>query len=177
MNKNETAACLALLAAAYPTNTVSQETAMVYHAVLGNLDSVDVLKAAQMLIATEYWFPSPAAILRQVAANDGTLAPAAIEAWAETLVQVRVVGRMGTPIFGHPTIDQAVKSLGWNNICMSENIDILRGQFLRAYGGMADAHDNAILRGMSALVRDFGGSVALAEPTRGLTSHRGLGRG
>ena len=177
MQKTETAACLALLAAAYPSNAVTQETAMVYHAVLGNLDYGDVLKAAQMLIATEHWFPSPAAILRQVAVNDGTLAPAAIEAWAEILVQVRVVGRMGSPIFFHPLIAEAVRAVGWNNICMSDNIDILRRQFLRAYGGMADAHDNAILRGMSALVRDFGGLVALGEPTRGLTPHRGLGRG
>lgn len=67
--------------------------------------------------------------LRSYAAN----VPSSYQAWQEVLQQFSLTSSYGVPIFSHPLIDKAVRTLGWRNLCMSENQTADRARFIQAY--------------------------------------------
>ena len=52
---------------------------------------------------------------------------------------------MGMPEFAHATTEAVVKAIGWRNICMSENADVLRSNFIKLYNDMATQADRITL--------------------------------
>jgi hypothetical protein len=55
------------------------------------------------------------------------------EAWDAVTWAAQYVGRYQTPEWPHPAIAATVKAIGWVEICNSENLSVLRGQFARLY--------------------------------------------
>lgn len=137
MNKHETAGMLAYLSAAYPRVAITKETARVFHEVLNHLEHEKVMEACREIVRESEFFPSAAEVLRSVARAQGVLSPPATAAWTDVLKQVNRHGMQGTPEFAHATIAAVVQSLGWRNICMSENQEVLRSNFLRMYDEVA----------------------------------------
>jgi hypothetical protein len=159
VNKHETAEVLGYLAAAFPNAKVTKQTAIVFHDVLSALPASDVMVAAKELVRECEFFPSPAQILNAVGRLSGTTSPSSGMAWQEVLRQVGEKGRMGVPEFSHATTEAVVKAIGWRDICMSENVDVLRSNFLRMYDGMAKSLDREALKELVSRSND-----ALEQP-------------
>lgn len=140
MNRSEVAALLAVCAAAYPHVNVSKETASLYAEMLADLDPQVAMGAVRRLIATSQFFPTVAAIREQAAAMVEPLAPSPAKAWAEVMAKMREVGRSTVPEWSHPTIAAAVATLGWRDLCMSDNQAVSRAHFWKVYDAAAREH-------------------------------------
>ena len=137
MNKHETASMLAYLSAAYPNVAVTKDTARVFHEVLGELDYQRVMEGCREIVRESAFFPSAAEVLKSVARTQGVLSPPATAAWNDVMTQVSRLGMQGVPEFAHATTAAVVQSLGWRNICMSMNQEVLRSNFLKMYEELA----------------------------------------
>lgn len=140
MNRTEVANLLAICAAAYPHVTVTKQTAVVYAEMLADIDLGVAQKALKRLIATSQYFPTVAAIREQCAALTNPFAPSLASAWGEVISQIRNVGHGKQPDWSHPSIAVAVSTIGWREICLSENQAVLRAHFWKVYEVIAREH-------------------------------------
>ena len=146
MNKTEVANLLALCASAYPHVVITKETAIVYAEMLADLDLKVAMEAVKKLIATSQYFPTVAAIREQCASIVTPFAPSLASAWAEVTHHVRHLGHGRQPEWSHPSIATTVDTLGWRELCMSENQAVMRAHFWKVYEAVAREHrTNAIL--------------------------------
>lgn len=140
MTKGEIAKLLAVLAAAYPKFEANDVKVHVWHEMLGDLDYAVVSMAVKKLIM-QNTFPPAIAEVRKVAAeltNPENLTSS--EAWGEVTSAIRNYGycREGEALASmSPTTAQLVRYMGWREICMSEDIGVICGQFLRMYEQIA----------------------------------------
>lgn len=58
MNRRDVAAVLGILTAAWPNQTLPEQTVAVWMDMLADLDPADAQQAARTLVKTEQWFPS-----------------------------------------------------------------------------------------------------------------------
>lgn len=52
------------------------------------------------------------------------------EAWTEVKDRIHYVGHHGCPTWTHPLVEQAVETMGWWDLCMSENVMADRAHFI-----------------------------------------------
>lgn len=57
----------------------------------------------------------------------------AAEAWADVEAQILATGYIGSPQFANPITAAVVRSMGWRNLCASEQPWVERAQFMRMY--------------------------------------------
>lgn len=162
MTKHETATMLGYLAAAYPNATVTKETARVFHEVLQGLEHGMVMSACREIVRESAFFPSASEVLRSVARTQGVLSPSSTMAWGEVLEQVRLNGMRTIPEFAHATTAAVVKAIGWRNICMAENQEVLRSNFLRMYEEVSKENDRKSL------------SLVATDPSNALGTQKAL---
>ena len=168
MNKHETAEILGYLSAAYPNAKVTKETAIVFHDMLKELAQDRVYEAAKEMVRESDFFPSPAQLLKSVARSQGLLSPSATVAWQDVLRQVQINGTRSIPQFAHDTTAEVVKAVGWRDICMSENVDVLRSNFLRMYKDMAvDIDRMRLAEAFVSAPNALEGQKALSEGSEG----------
>jgi len=154
MTHPDLAAALKTLRLAFPGGQATAETLVLYADRLADLDPADVVAAIDRLINTakpKYgnYFPSIAEI-RELAVVGGTTDGAAELAWAEVLREVRRVGwnnrgffRDGVhhdppkPQFSSAITEAAVESVTWRMICLSEEPERVREQFLWTWKNLA----------------------------------------
>ena len=95
---------------------------------------------------TEKWPPTVADIRQLCADMMGALSPAPEDAWAEVMRVARVYGStMQIPPWSHPAIEQAVNSIGYREICMSDRVDVLRAHFTKTYEGYRSRVNQQVL--------------------------------
>ena len=145
MNPTETAKILAVCSVAFPQYPVTKESVAIYQDLLGDLEYVQVEKAVRDLLKTTDKWLSVAAIRRKVAENGKQLAPSKATAWAEVREAAATIGRSGRPEWSHPSIAEAVRTIGWYDICMSTNQETTRAQFWRCYEEIVKEHDTYVL--------------------------------
>lgn len=126
-----------VVSVAFPNWKVTEETYEIYYQLLGDIPAEE-LKAAVLHCLTEAgraFAPSVGEIRGAVAELRGMASnvPSPFRAWQEVLGQFRETGSYGTPKFSHPLIDQAVRQMGWRELCMSENQIADRARFLQCY--------------------------------------------
>ena len=148
MNATETARLLAICAATFPQYPITKETVSVYAEMLADVPYDHAERGLRDLLMTTDRWPSIAAIRRKVAERMGTLAPEKALAWAEVRAQITAVGRQGSPNFSHPVIREAVRTFGWWELCMSENLETTRAQFWRVYDELQTNHDRQAITGI-----------------------------
>jgi hypothetical protein len=140
MTKGEVAKLLVVLAASYPRFEVDDVKVQVWYEMLGDLDYAVANMAVKKLIM-QNTFPPAIAEVRKAAAeltNPENLTSS--EAWGEVTSAIRKYGyyREGEALASmSPTTAQVVRYMGWREICMSEDIGVIRGQFLRMYEQIA----------------------------------------
>jgi hypothetical protein len=140
MTRNDVVRMLGFIAMTYPNVTISDGTPEAWYALLGDLDAEQAMFALRRLLMAQTIpsLPTPGAIRQEAATVADPSLPIPAEAWGEVIKQIRHIGHWGRPNFSHPLIAKAVEIMGWRDICVSEEPDVVRGQFLKIYGTLAD---------------------------------------
>jgi hypothetical protein len=103
-----------------------------------HVDSFDVAKGAIIRHAqTSQFPPTPAELLKHVAEiTDPSSQMSGAEAWGLAIRAARNFGArkekealLSLPV----SVRQVVKEFGWREFCLSENLDVIRGEFLKMY--------------------------------------------
>jgi hypothetical protein len=136
MSRADIVELFALISAAYPKDqafaNADKPTALMWYEMLKDMP-FEAVKAALAKHAAISRFPPTIADLR------AAIAPNTIpqeEAWGIVLKAIRDYGcyrqteaRDSMP----PEVWQTVDRMGWRELCMSENVDVIRAQFMRMY--------------------------------------------
>lgn len=162
-DKKEIAQIVGVISAAYPNFSPTPQTVEVYYQCLNDLP-VDELKAATLQCISELgrkFAPSVGELRGAVAEirKSSMNTPSAYEAWQEVLQQMSAVGSYGIPEFSSPLIQRVVRSLGWRNLCLSENQTADRARFLQAYEQVLEraTHENMLLPEVRNYIEARGG--------------------
>lgn len=175
MNVTETAKVVAMLSASYPNWSPSKETVAMYHRAFGDLSSENVMAAAEVWVMTEERYPTIAGLRKLAASLTGSLALSADEAWLEVSTVAYEYGtdRDGRPRWSTDLVRQAVRTIGYWEICVSSNPSAVRAQFLKVYGELKSRHDSQIITSVG-----FTGEQRLAltsSSTVGLSRSQSVG--
>jgi hypothetical protein len=135
VTRQEVAELLAMISAYWPEFVHQGEVSVrAWHLVLADIPADVTREALLLLAATRTFPPKPAELLDAVAElslpPDERLSPA--EAWGLVVDAVRKVGFYGEPDLPG-LVGQAVRIVGWREICTSENVEANRAHFLRVY--------------------------------------------
>lgn len=133
MTTDDAVRLLEILAAAYPSATLSEATIAVYVRLLLDLPQEKALAGVTALIAQERYLPSIAQI-REAVADIADALPDSETAWREVSSQVRSCGTWHKPVFSHPLVARVVQAIGWYDLCLSTHPETDRAHFLRLYG-------------------------------------------
>jgi len=154
---SEVTTCLAALVAAYPPVTMSAETEAIYTTFLRDVDAKTGYEAVATWIATSdpARFPRISELRKACERIAGNGPPDVDRVLAEVQRAVHKVGAYRVPHWSHPAIADAVEAIGWSSICASEEPEILRAQFRRAYEGASQRHRDPAAR---ALAKEIAGS-------------------
>lgn len=138
MTKGETAKILAVLAASYPKFDVDDLKVQVWHEMLGDLDYKLVQVAVQKLILESPYPPAIADVRKQVVEimQDPDDDIDAATAWGEVIRALNHYGyyRPEEALASmSPRTAKVVRMMGWQEICMSEEPSVIRGQFMKMY--------------------------------------------
>jgi hypothetical protein len=137
-----------VMSLAWPNYKAKPGTIDVYASVLTDIPA-DVLQVAgkQLIASGGEFFPS-ASLLRTTALSmmSGRQSSiSAYEAWEEVQQQVALCGDYyrytrgicnKVPVWSSPVVEKAVKSVGYMRICETDNEDVVRAHFFKAYDGL-----------------------------------------
>ena len=159
MTKREFLAIMGLLSAGTRTE-ISESTTEAYWEMLQDLDGETALLGAKKLLASEEkpYFPSIGAIRRAVAdiASPDELTPG--DAWGLVRKAISNYGyyREDEALSSvPPVVARAIQNIGWQDICMSEEPEITRAQFMRVFTQRQEAE-----REQAALPADVRRAIA-----------------
>lgn len=96
-----------------------------------------IIKACESLLASK---AAPDSVLAENAKS-------ATMAWAEVMQAMSDYGIHQVPQWSSKSVEQAVRAMGWRNLCYAEesNIGVLRAQFMKIYDGiLKDRADRAV---------------------------------
>jgi hypothetical protein len=81
------------------------------------------------------FFPKPAQLLRAAIEimGDHNGVPDPYAAWELLQAEIQRIGHQGAPQFDQPALAEAVKRLGWRQLCLSDNQISERARFLDCY--------------------------------------------
>jgi len=134
MNRSEAAKIVALLQAAYPGVSMSEATVSVYESLLKDIDADVGKRAVERLICTNRFVPTIAEIRETCVLVRHGSARAGAEAWGDVGQAIRRFGSYRQPKFEDQAVAQAVKCLGWRNLCLgSSNESADRARFCEIY--------------------------------------------
>lgn len=138
MKKTEIVKLLAVINAAFPNMQITEAMVDLWHELLSDID-FNLAKAAVKKILLESPYPPTIAEIRKQAAEimmpeENKIDPA--EAWGEVERAIRYYGSyMEEEALASmsPAVAKVVKYIGWREICLSEEPEVVRGQFLKMY--------------------------------------------
>lgn len=116
-------------------------TAKLWHEMLKDVPFKVAKKALLKVLATAKYFPTVAEVLEAIADIAGPRIDTAAEAWGEVERAIRLYGhyRESEALASmSPRVAKVVKYLGWQEICLSEEPGVVRGQFLKMYAQVAE---------------------------------------
>lgn len=135
-----------------------------------------ILQAAVLKVCRESaFFPSVAQIVEAANALDprSEKLPTAAEAWEEVEQQICAVGIYKKPVFSCDLVRRAARSIGWLQLCCSENPAADRAHFLRLYESMKNKRSEAKeieqvmkIAGVGDLIRALAGGRTKQEASR-----------
>ena len=138
MTKQEIGALLALATANFPSMQEKdmRPTANLWSEMLSDIP-FDIAKAALIkVLATARFWPTVAEIREAAAEIINPQLPSPMDAWGEVVRAVKIYGlyRQEEGLNSlSPITKRVVQNIGWREICLCEQPDIIRGQFRMAY--------------------------------------------
>lgn len=143
MSKLDVIKLLGMIAVAYPNmKEVDDLTVKTWYECLSDID-LEVALAAVKKNILESPFPPTIADIRKQVADVVTLEEDRLDtskAWGEVVKAMQVHGsysEIEALKSMSPITRKVVKYIGWREICLSENLGVIRGQFLRMYETVA----------------------------------------
>lgn len=160
MKKHEIAQLLTVIAAAYPKFPQINDTMVNIWAEMFKDIDYKVANIAVKKIILENTFPPSIAELRQAIVDITTPKEEKLDAgqaWGQVTKAIKNYGLYRPDeAFASmsPMTQKTVENIGWQNICMSENLDVLRGQFRMMYETMEtrEKQDKLIPADMKVLI-------------------------
>lgn len=147
MSLDECLTVIEILAGAYPgrrgfeTDAACIRTAKVWQNLLSDLPVQAVLMAVEKHCICSVYPPTVAEIRTVISeAVHPDLQLAASDAWGEVTRAVRMYGMYQEERALQSLSERTrrvVKSMGWRELCSSEEVDVIRGQFRKAYEGIS----------------------------------------
>lgn len=138
MKQSEVGKLLTLIATAYPDKFKSDDAKInLWHSLLKDIDYPLALLALQSHLSTSAFIPTIADI-RKAAANaqDTDSEIDSGQAWGEVMSAIKNFGiyRPEEAFQSmNPKAARVAKQIGWQEICLCEEIGVVRGQFLKMY--------------------------------------------
>lgn len=166
MNYQETLELLSLARAALPAGPGFdlEPTAQVWQRLLADLPAPLASAALERCLASSDRFPTPASLRNAATELWSGAVPTWAEAWKEVRQAVLSCGysREREALDSmHPIAAHTARCLGWRDICLAENTEVVKGQFRMAYDQLARRYEQE--RSLPAHL----GSGALPLPTHG----------
>jgi hypothetical protein len=124
------------LFAAYPNTQIADETMGVYVENLIDIPLGELQVIIKQAIATHKFLPTVAEIRDMRHGLQHFEQLTYVEAWDTVVKEIRRIGSYGAPQFQDPITARVVKSMGWRELCMSENPGIDRAQFRDMYNAL-----------------------------------------
>ena len=142
MNKKEVTTLLALAAANFPNMQEKdlRPTATLWEKMLSDMPYEVAEKALIRVLSTAKYFPTVAEIREAAVINTQPQLPTAGEAYEKVLKAIRWFGsyREGEALETlDPITRKATQAIGWKSLCLSEEPDVVRGQWRKAYEAIA----------------------------------------
>jgi hypothetical protein len=149
MTKKDIAKLLAIIAAAYPQFEANDLKVSVWQEMLGDLNYELVQQAVKICILRSDFPPSIAAIRKSAADLASPDKLSAAEAWGMVINAIRHYGsyRSVDAFKSMPLeVTETAKLMGWQEMCRAENVEVIRGQFIKLYESQSKrAAERAIL--------------------------------
>ena len=138
MNKDEFKKFFRYISSVTTDTNPSPERAQVYWDILNDLDFQVAMIAAKKVIATleNPFLPMPAVFRSMALSVTGKTTVSAPDAYAEVLRAIRNFGsyRQQEALESlSPLVRKATEAIGWKELCLCEEPDVIRGQFRMAY--------------------------------------------
>lgn len=148
MTKDEFSRCVAMLEVYWPHGNAkwTVQAIELWEGLLLDLDPVPVAAAIQALAIEGRDWPPPPGLIRRRAVELADPIPQASEAWLEVCTWIRKVGSYRDQdgykpvVWSHPLIGHVADTLGWTNLCQSENPVADRAHFFRLWEQSAQRH-------------------------------------
>lgn len=161
MTPTQCAEMFEILDAAYPKERMTERQMAIYAAMLAPYPVDQVREAVVLHIHRSPWFPRVSDVIDKLTKRE-ELDPD--QAWAEVLRNIRSVGYYGSPTWSHKAVAETVQAMGWQDLCVSENIEADRAHFMRFYQTAVTrqredkilAEINALNPGLSGLLSNVG---------------------
>lgn len=141
MTRAEIAKLLAVLAAAFPRFEVDDLKVQVWHEMLGDLDYSLANLAIKKLILESTFAPAIAEVRKAVVETLNPDGMTAAEGWGEVERAIRLYGyyRETEALASlSPMTAKVVRCMDWREICLSKELGVIRGQFLKMYQQVAE---------------------------------------
>lgn len=144
MDKLESGKIVAVLAAAYPRFVADESTHAVWHEMLSDLDYSVVSLAVKQCILQNTFPPAISEVRKAAVRIMFPQRSTAAEAWE---VVNRALDKYGyyQPSEGmaslSPLAARGVRAIGWTSMCLSQNLSVERGQFIRIYDEMRERQE------------------------------------
>lgn len=146
-------AVLGMLSAFYPewggkvSPTQLADTVNVYHAALADVPGYLLRMAALNHISHSPWFPKVSELRASALGLIMAGRPTPEEAWGLVRAEIRRAGSYRSPEFDEPLVAEAVRIMGWSDICMApiDQEGITRAHFMRIYGSLCNRRDDDVI--------------------------------
>lgn len=151
-------------------------TAKLWYQMLKDIPYEIVEKAVFKILATAKFFPTVSEILEVVADITNPEADTAAKAWGEV---EKAIGH-----YGHrreaealesmsPRTAKVVKYMGWRDICLSTELGVARGQFLKMYQQVAEREqkERVLPENLKADIRRLSASMSVKMIEEGESEH------
>lgn len=142
MTKAEAGKIVAMITTMWPVPAWTEDAVVLWAELLQDLDRDATARVVKQLMQTSADRPSVAQIRREVAkeqaASVGETFLPPDEAWAYVMRCFGSVGQYREFPADHALVKKAVDGIGWQEMCRSENLDVIRGQFRMAYTALLE---------------------------------------
>jgi len=136
MQASEVAKLVSVIAAAYPSFEVDKARVAVWVQMIGDLDYELAETAVRRHIALTKFPPTIAEIREQALEAARGPEPTGAESWMEFIHGIRrysLYSELEAMESFCPTTRRVAQAIGWRDAYMSDNVDVLRGQYLRMF--------------------------------------------
>lgn len=171
MNQDEFRKFFKYISSVTTDTNPSPERTQVYWDILNDLPFDVAMTAGRKVIATleNPFLPMPAVFRGMALQVTGQTVPSAPDAYAEVLRAIRNFGSYReTEALASlaPMTQKAVKAIGWKDLCLSEEPDVIRGQFRMAYEALEkrETSDAKTPQSLKQIIGQMQERNALPEP-------------